>query len=60
MIEKIQGKLLNTAQTLINKAYEKEGLTDRVLEAQIRLNKQRHVFDIHDKNEEVDEEGFVQ
>jgi len=59
MIKKIQGKLLNTAQKLINKAYEKEGLTDRVLDAQIKLNKQRHEFNIPDEKG-TNDNGFLQ
>ena len=57
--KKAQGKLLNISQTLIDKLYEKEGLTDEVLELQVKLNTMRSEADIHDKNF-VNDDGFVQ
>ena len=57
--KKAQEKLLNISQTLIDKLYEKEGLTDEVLELQVKLNTMRSEADIHDKNF-VNDDGFVQ
>lgn len=57
--KKAQEKLLNISQTLIDKLYEKEGLTDEVLELQVKLNTMRSEADIHDKNL-VNDDGFVQ
>ena len=40
-------------QRAINKQYEKEGLTDEVLDAQVALNIERHKHDISDRTERV-------
>ena len=50
---------LNKKQKEINKLYEKEGLTDRVLEMQVELNKERNEYNIPD-GEFVNDEGFSQ
>ena len=43
-----------------NRMFEEEGLTDRVLREQLEINKRRNELDIHDPNEELDDEKFVQ
>ena len=43
----------------LNKKYAEEGLTDEILDEQIKLNKLRHEHDIPDDNEKVYED-FVQ
>lgn len=50
---------LKNKQRVINKQFEKNGLTDEVLEAQIKLNKERNIYDIPDESEFVFED-FVQ
>ena len=40
-------------QRKINKQYEKEGLTDEVLDAQVKWNIERHKHDISDRTERV-------
>ena len=55
-IKKIQVK---NKQRSINKRYEKEGLSDALLEEQIEVNKIRNEFNIPDEKELVYEE-FVQ
>ena len=40
-------------QRKINKQYEKEGLTDEVLDAQVALNMERHEHDISDETKKV-------
>ena len=49
-IKKIQFK---NKQRAINKEYEKNGLTDEVLDAQIELNKLRNEHDIADEKQYV-------
>ena len=47
-------RLLNFCQRLVNYAYEKEGLTDRVLKDQIKINELRNKHNlIEDENEYV-------
>lgn len=60
MLKKLEGFLLDIAQKWINKMYEKEGLTDKVLDAQILLNSQRNKLNIPDENEIVTSDGFTQ
>lgn len=60
MIKKIKGMYYNYQQNKINKEYEKNGLTDSVLDAQLALNKKRNVNDICDKKEIINEDGYVQ
>lgn len=50
---------LRNKQREVDKLYEKEGLTDEVLEKQIEINKERHKHDLPDENEFVYEK-FVQ
>ena len=60
MIKWLHDKLLNLAQKLINKAYEKNGLTDEILDLQVELNMQRNKSDNPDKNNIITDDGFVQ
>lgn len=60
MLKKLEGFLLDIAQKYINRMYEKEGLTDKVLDAQILLNSQRNKLNIPDENEIVTSDGFTQ
>ena len=46
-------------QEALNKKYAEEGLTDEILDEQVKLNKLRHEHDIPDDNEKVYED-FVQ
>ena len=46
-------------QEALNKKYAKEGLTDEVLEEQVKLNQLRHEHDIVDETELIFED-FVQ
>lgn len=59
MKNKILNGMLNLTQKTINIAYSKKGASDKVIDAQVRLNQLRHKHDIADKNEIVYEE-FVQ
>lgn len=55
----IQAWNLKREQEKLNKEYEKNGLTDEVLEKQIEINKKRNELDIPDETEFVNGE-FVQ
>ena len=59
MKRKIMSFLLNIAQKLLNKLYEKEGLTDRVLDSQIKINRLRCKSNISDKKNAI-YKNFVQ
>ena len=50
---------IKNKQRIVDKKYEKEGLSDEVLETQIEVNKLRHELDIPDSNNFVYEE-YVQ
>lgn len=50
---------LKNRQRAVNKQYEKEGLTDDVLEKQVEINTLRNQLDIPDSDEFVYED-FVQ
>lgn len=50
---------LKNKQRVINKKFEKEGLTDEVLLEQFELNKVRHALDIADSDNFIFE-NFVQ
>lgn len=50
---------LKNKQRVIDKQFEKEGLTDDVLAKQVEVNTMRNELDIPDKNEFIYEE-FVQ
>ena len=49
---------LSNKQKQINRMFEEEGLTDRVLREQLEINKRREL-DLHDPTEEINDE-FVQ
>ena len=55
-LHKIQ---IKNRQRIINKQYEKEGLTDEVLDLQVELNAERHKHDISDTTKRV-YENYVQ
>ena len=59
MKNKILNGMFNLTQKTINIAYSKKGASDKVIDAQVRLNKLRNKHDIADKNELIDKE-FVQ
>ncbi len=44
---------LRNQQRILNKKYAEEGLTDEILDEQIKLNKLRHEYDITDESEKV-------
>ncbi|MBE6506063.1 MAG: hypothetical protein E7Z73_10090 [Methanobrevibacter millerae] len=50
---------LRNQQRILNKKYAEEGLTDEILDEQIKLNQLRHEYDITDESEKVYED-FVQ
>ena len=50
---------IRNAQDKINKEYERKGLTNEILEAQVELNQIRNILNIHDETEEIYEE-YVQ
>lgn len=55
-LKKIQ---LKNRQRVLNKQYEREGLSDEVLEAQVELNQLRNELDIPDSDNFIHEK-FVQ
>lgn len=59
MKQMIRTILINLAQVLLNKAYNRSGLTDRILQDQIRINELRNKYDIPDKKQ-INVEGYVQ
>ena len=48
---KIHSIHLDYQQKQVSRLYESEGLTDRVLEKQIEINKKRHELNLPDKHE---------
>lgn len=60
MIYRINRKILEWCQGRNNKIFEKKGLTDKVLENQIRINKIMSEKDVTDNTETIGEEGYVQ
>ena len=50
---------LKKKQKEVDKLYNKDGLTDEVLDKQIAINKLRHAHDIPDESEKVHED-YVQ
>ena len=60
MKKSIQRKLLDISQILLNRAYSRKGLNDDILDLQVKINTLRNKLDIPDKNEIVNDEGFVQ
>lgn len=57
--KKIYGILLNYRQRQVSRLYKSEGLTDRVLEKQVKINKKRHELDLPDRYE-MQYKRFVQ
>lgn len=58
--KKYNGWKLNRMQKKVNQKYEENGLTDEVLDEQIKINKIRHKLNISDPNQPHNDEGFVQ
>ena len=59
-MDKLQLKeRLNSEQDLVNQLYEREGLTDEVLDKQVEINKMRKEYDLVDHSEIV-YDGYVQ
>ena len=58
--EYIESIRLQNKQRYVNRMFEEEGLTDEVLKEQLEINRKRNELDIHDPNEELDDEKFVQ
>lgn len=56
----IEDLKLRNKQRYVNKMFEEEGLTDRILREQVEINKKRNELDLHDPSEEVTEDKFVQ
>ena len=56
----IESIRLQNKQRYVNKMFEEEGLTNKVLNEQLEINRKRNELDIHDPNEELDDEKFVQ
>jgi len=48
----IQKKLIRFAQKLVTRAYNKYGLTDDVLDMQVKVNGMRNKWNINDSDEE--------
>ena len=59
-ISKLNIRLLNWCQGQVNKLYEKHGLTDKILEYQIRINTIRANHNIPDENDIITDDGYVQ
>lgn len=58
--KKVLSKLLDSMQKLVNRSYEKNGLTDEVLDSQVKINELRNKYNIPDSEEIVTDDGFVQ
>lgn len=59
--KRIEGFKLDRQQRINDKLFEEEGLTDKVLNNQIEINKKRNELNIVDKRELTESnEGFVQ
>lgn len=59
MKNKIKNTVFNGCQKVINFAYNKTGASDKVIDAQVRLNQLRNKHDLPDKSKRIYEE-FVQ
>ena len=59
MKNRIKNTVFNGCQKVINFAYNKTGESDKVIDAQVRLNQLRHKHDLPDKSKRVYKE-FVQ
>ena len=58
-VNRIREYFINREQEKIKEKIEKEGLTDELLERQVRLNQKRNKHDISDKTKRIYKE-FVQ
>lgn len=58
-IKLIQAWDLNRKQESLNKKYEKYGLTDDILDEQVKLNQRRRELNIPDSTKVIND-GFVQ
>ena len=59
ILKKIYEIHLNYQQRQVSKLYKSEGLTDRVLDKQVKINKKRHELDLPDRYE-MQYKRFVQ
>ena len=60
MVDKDKFKtVLDDAQKLVNEAYEKDGLTDEILDVQVKINELRNLLNITDESERI-YENWVQ
>ena len=57
--EKVTVESLANEQKIIDKLYEAEGLSDRVLDMQVALNQKRNKYNISDKNN-LNKDGWSQ
>ena len=53
MIQMLEEIKLRNRQRYINKMFEEEGLTNQVLNEQIKINKKRNELDLTDKSEVI-------
>ena len=53
MIQMLEEIKLRNRQRYINKMFEEEGLTNKVLNEQIKINKKRNELNITDKSEVI-------
>lgn len=59
MIQMLEEIKLRNRQRYINKMFEEEGLTNKVLNEQIKINKKRNELNLTDKSEVI-HKGYVQ
>lgn len=50
--EKLQKKILDIQQKQVTKQYKKQGLTDTILEKQVKINSKRHKLNISESEGE--------
>ena len=53
MLNKVREHFINREQEKIKEKIEKEGLTDELLERQVKLNQKRNKHDISDKSKRI-------
>jgi len=51
---------IDRKQKDLNKRFEKSGLTDELLDEQVKINSLRNKYDIKDESEIINDGGFVQ
>ena len=51
MLERLANKLLNYTQRKITEAYKEDGLTDDILDLQLKVNKLRAEYDLPETDE---------